>query len=663
MSVIDTIISNTDIVDYINRYTELKKVGNTYRGRCPLHNGDNKNSLTVFENDNSFYCFSCGNGGNIINFVTEQENCSYSEAIELLALENNIEIKDETYLKEKEIYQANQGIAFRCYKKLDIVRDYLIQERGLTNETMDAFYLGYESNSIGKAIVIPLHDRNGRIVAFCKRYLGDITPKYVNSPNNDMYQKGEFLFNSYRARKMLQNYQRLYICEGYIDAMSAYQQDVACVAYCGSELTKGQINEIREIIKHTRNATIMYAPDNDDVGQSKIVRTWEKFTELAPFMDVRVVKYPSDCKDFNEVLLKGGSIPELSSEPIALSAIKQLLNSCFDKQQEFAVASERIRFIKNPLIKQEVLEYLAKRWDKAVSDVKEIANIDFTDDEIVNDFKDVDKCFSDYIDLINNEGTGVGFPSVDASVKLRPSDVIFWAGYSGTYKTMVACETALYNAFRLGKNVLFFSLEMSAGSLYERLIARIMKKPTWEVEQMAKNGEQATLLLKLREKIKEKILVIDKSNLTMKDIEKYIMIANNRVLKDGQVDFVILDYFQYLNMQGFEEIAESAKYTKVLAKNNNLTFFILSQLNRTGDNFSKPTLKMLKGSGDLEASADYVVLSYTPDKDPTLPLEKREEVKNHICLLLGKARRGARVTEFELKYDSNKSMIVDLGAE
>lgn len=662
MSVIDTIIANTDIVDYINRHTDLKKVGNTYRGICPLHNGDNKNSLTVFESDNSFYCFSCGKGGNIINYVMEQENCTYNEAIELLALENNIEIKDEIYLKEKAFYETNQNTAFRCYKKLDIVREYLTKERGLTNETMDNFYLGYESNNIGKAIVIPLHDKNGRIVAFCKRYLGDITPKYVNSPNNELYQKGEFLFNSYRARKMLQNYQRLYICEGYIDAMSAFQQGLACVAYCGSELSKGQINEIRSIITHTKNVAIMYAPDNDDVGQSKIIRTWEKFNELAPNLDVRVVKYPSDCKDFNEVLLKGGSIPELPSEPIALSAIKQVLNSCFDKQQEYSVATEKIRYVKNPIIKQEILEYLAKRWDKSVSDIKDITTIDFTDDEIISDFKDVDRCFADYIDLINNEGTGIGFPSVDASIKLRPTDVIFWAGYSGTYKTMVACETALYNAFRLNKNVLFFSLEMSAGSLYERLIARVMKKPTWEVEQMAKNGEQAVILQKIKEKLNERIYIIDKSNLTMKDIEKYIMIANNRIIKNGQVDFVILDYFQYLNMNTFEEIAESAKYTKVIAKNNNLTFFILSQLNRTGNNFSKPTLKMLKGSGDLEASADYVVLSYTPDKDPDKDPIQQEEVKNHICLLLGKARRGARVTEFELKYEPSESKIVDLGA-
>ena len=566
-------------------------------------------------------------------------------------------------LYEKSLYEKNNNIALKHFKKLDIIREYLQKERGLNNDTMDSFYLGYDHNAKGKAIVIPLHDKNGRIVAFCKRYLDGTLPKYVNSKNNELYEKGEFLFNAYRAKKQLQNYQRLYICEGYIDAMSAYQQGCACVAYCGSELTKGQINEIRSMIMHVPNIVIMYAPDNDDVGQSKIYRTWEKFNALAPNMDVRVVKYPEDCKDFNDCLVKDKSIPALSSEPIALAAIKQCLNNCFDIQQEFQVASEKIRLVKNPMIKQEIIEYLAKRWNKNITDVKEIANIDFTDNELVNDFKDVDKCFSDYLDLINSDGLGIGFPSIDASFKLRPSDVMFWAGYSGTFKTMVSCEVALYNAIVLKKNVLFFSLEMSAGSLYERLIARIMAKPTYEIEQMAKDGKQAILLQRLKEKLQEHIYIVDKSNLSIKDIENYIIIANNRVVKDGKIDFVILDYFQYLQGTTFEEIAESAKYTKVIAKNHDIVFFILSQLNRTGDNYLEPTVKMLKGSGDLEASADFIALCYRPEFNPKLTAEQRADVENHIVVKIGKARRGSRANEFELKYDTNISKVVDLNAK
>lgn len=659
---VETIIASVDLVDYVSQTTNLKRVGNTYRGCCPLHEGNNESSFSIY-NDRNYYCFACGKGGNIINFVSEQEGIGYIEAVEMLAQKANIDLGKYTeWQREKSIFEKNQSIADKHYRQLDVIRDYLHDERGLTDETIDNFYLGYDNNRKGKSIVIPLHDKNGRIVAFCKRYL-DCLPKYVNSKNNELYEKGEFLFNAYRAKRQLKNFQRLYICEGYIDAMSAYQQGCACVAYCGSELTKGQINEIREMLLHVPNVVIMYAPDNDDVGQSKIQRTWEKFNELAPKLDVRVVCYPKDRKDFNEVLLAGESIPDLPSEPIALKAIKQSLDECFDKTSEFSVATGKIKMVKNPLIKAEIVEYLAKRWDKPVSDIKEITTIDFLDDEMIADFKDTDKCVADYFDLINTEGLGIGFPSIDSAMKLRPTDVVFWAGYSGTYKTMIACEVALHNAIRLKKNVLFFSLEMSAGSLYERLIARILKKSTKEVEEMAKDGQQAIILQKIKEKLQERLYVVDKSNLTIKDVEKYIILANTRIIKQGQVDYVILDYFQYLNMNTFEEMSAGAKYTKVIAKNHNVVFFILSQLNRTGDNFVKPTLKMLKGTGDMEASGDYVALAWTPAENPKLDLDEREKLQGHVCVAIGKARRGTYAREFELKYNQQEGRLMDLSVE
>lgn len=659
MSVIDTIVGSLDLIDYVSKFTRLRKSGNTYRGICPLHNGDNQSSLTIF-NDNSFYCWSCGANGNIINFAALANDITYEEAVELLALEANIDLTaDENYAREKSQYELNRKAAQKHYNQVSIIREYLHSERGLNDDTIDAFYLGYD-NSRGKAIVIPLHDKNGRIVAFCKRYLNQ-SPKYVNSKNNELYEKGEYLFNEYQAKRQLQNYQRLYVCEGYIDAMSAYQQGCACVAYCGSELTKSQILEIRQMVLHTPNVVIMYAPDNDDTGQSKIQRTWEKFNEFAPKLDVRVVRFPEGRKDFNEVLVSGGNIYDLPSEPIALTAIKQALNSCMDKQAEFGVAAEKIKAVKNPLIKGEIVEYLAKRWDKPINDVKEITTLDYLDDEVVADFKDADGGFADYLTLINTEGHGIGFPTIDEAIRLRPTDVVFWAGYSGTFKTMVACEVALYNAVRLKKNVLFFSLEMSAGSLYERLISRIMGMSSAQVQQMAQNGKQAVILQKVKEKLQEHIWVVDKSNLTMKDIERYVTIANTRVIKDGKVDMIILDYFQYLNMNTFEEIAEAAKYTKTIAKNNDLVFFILSQLNRTGDNYLRPTLKMLKGSGDLEATGDYVVLAWRPEFDPKLTVQEQDEMRGRLSLYLGKARRGSRANEFELLYNPEKSRLEDIG--
>jgi DNA primase len=228
---------------------------------------------------------------------------------------------------------------------------------------------------------------------------------------------------------------------------------------------------------------------------------------------------------------------------------------------------------------------------------------------------------------------------------------------------MVAVEVALHNAIRLNKNVLVFSLEMSAGSFYERIIARIMKKSIYELRDMVKNGQQAVILQKIKDKLKEKILIIDKSDLSIKDVEERIALANTRMWKDGQTDFVILDYFQYLRASDFNEQEMAAKYTKVIAKKYNVIFFILSQLNRTGDSYKKPSIKMLKGSGALEASGDYVCLSWTPAQDPDITPEQYDAAKNHICMTIGKARRGALASDFELEFHPEISTIKDLSVK
>lgn len=658
-SAVDSIIENMDIVDYISNITKLRKSGNTYRGVCPLHGGKNTNSLAVYPEDNSFCCFSCGKGGNIITFVSELENISYSEAIEMLAREANIDIsKDEDYQRQKTLYEKNQSIANKCYSKQAVIAEYMQQKRGITKETLDAFYVGYD-NSRSKAIIIPLHDKNGRIVAFVKRNL-DVLPKYVNSTNNELYDKSEFLFNQYRAKSMISKSQKLYIVEGYIDCMAAYQQGLACVAYCGSELTKGQISDIKDMVKYNPNTVIMFAPDGDNAGQSKIPRVMEKFKTIAPKLDVRVVQMPKDCKDFDDCLVAGYEIESLESIPIEFAAIKLLLDGCIDVQQEYNVASDFLKNIRNPINKADIVSWLAKRWNRAIEDVKLLTSIDSTSEEILKEFKTVDDGFSEYMDLISEATLGIGFASIDSAMELRSDDVVFWAGCPGTYKTMFAVETALHNAVRMNHNVLVFSLEMSAGAFYERIIGRLMHKSIFEVKEMAKNGQQAMILQKIKEKLKEHILIIDTSNLSMQDIEERIALANTRVWKEGKTDLVIIDYFQYLRADTFEEQSKAAKYTKVLAKKFNTMLFILSQLNRTGDNYLRPTVKMLKGTGDLEASGDYVVLAWKPDSDPKLTPDQYMDVKNHICVYIGKARRGSLATDFEFIFIPEESTIKDL---
>ena len=107
-TVVETIIASVDLVDYVSQSTIIKRVGNTYRGCCPLHEGNNESSFTIY-NDRNYYCFACGKGGNIINFVSEQEGIGYIEAVEMLAQKANIDLgKDTEWQREKSIFEKNQ---------------------------------------------------------------------------------------------------------------------------------------------------------------------------------------------------------------------------------------------------------------------------------------------------------------------------------------------------------------------------------------------------------------------------------------------------------------------------------------------------------------------------------------------------------------------------
>ena len=239
-----------------------------------------------------YYCFSCGSTGNAIHFLSAIDQISFNDALEKIAEINSFDIgKNEEWKKQKTHTEEHDNKARYFHSKLDKVTEYL-KKRGLTDETITEFQLGYNDNisfrSGGKekntsGISIPLRDKNGRTIAFAYRTFGDI--KYVNSSNSDFYIKGDYLFNADKAKKMIKDC--LYICEGYFDVMSAYQQGLPCVAYAGSMLTKGHIQAIKELCNHKENVTLYLAPDNDDAGLSAVERMREKLKILN--MAVRVV--------------------------------------------------------------------------------------------------------------------------------------------------------------------------------------------------------------------------------------------------------------------------------------------------------------------------------------------------------------------------------------
>jgi replicative DNA helicase len=211
----------------------------------------------------------------------------------------------------------------------------------------------------------------------------------------------------------------------------------------------------------------------------------------------------------------------------------------------------------------------------------------------------------------------------------------------------------------MGNRVLFFSLEMSAASLYERIIAKLLGISTDELAEKVKTDENEILRIKVQieQTHKDKLFIIDKNDLSMDDVLEKINTLN--MYLDKPVDMVIIDYIQYVKMGSgeYKDFAIGVRKLKLIAKETNAVILALSQMNREADVFSRPTFKMLRGGGDLEATADICALFWRPGENQKLSLEEQDSLRNVIMCAIDKARRGVRVREFELIMEPEKSRI------
>lgn len=305
MDVIDALLYKIDLVDLVSKDVELTPSnGGVYRGCCPLHGGDNPTSFVVW-NDNRFYCHSCGRTGNAIDYFAEKNGLPFYQAVEKLAEDYEVEVNNEEYQRQKNIYRDNTILANRFHHKVDVVREYLNVKRNISDEMIDEFMLGYDDgNFLGmetSGIVIPIQDSYGRYCGFSKRRLDTSTKgKYRNTKESPdgVFRKREILFNYHRAIKLIKKTNTLYIAEGYLDVISAHQQGLACVGYLGGKMTKEQIKLLWELQKLYKDSiTFILAVDNPDIdptGRKAIVATRESVQRYAPKLNMKVIRYPRE---------------------------------------------------------------------------------------------------------------------------------------------------------------------------------------------------------------------------------------------------------------------------------------------------------------------------------------------------------------------------------
>jgi DNA primase len=347
---IQQITSRIDIIDIVGEFVKLKKRGTNYLGNCPFHN-EKSPSFTVSPVKEIYKCFGCGKSGNSITFLMEHEKYSYVEALRWLAARYNIEIEEtETSPEQKILVQTSDSLyainhfaqKFFSTQLLDseegknIALSYL-QERGFRKEIIEKFQIGYNpdsrtaltealianqfnptllpktglvSNRNGDElvdnyrgrIIFPIHGNTGKVIGFGARVIGksDRGPKYINTPENEVYSKSKILYGSYFARMAIDKADECLLVEGYTDVVSLHQAGIEnVVASGGTSLTTEQLRLIK---KYTQNLTIIY--DGDSAGVKAALRGLDMALEEG--LNVRLVLIP-DNEDPDSYVNKVGT--------------------------------------------------------------------------------------------------------------------------------------------------------------------------------------------------------------------------------------------------------------------------------------------------------------------------------------------------------------------
>ena len=338
---INDLLARTDIIDLIDARVKLKKQGKNYHACCPFHN-EKTPSFTVNGEKQFYHCFGCGAHGNAIDFLMNFDKLEFVETVEELAAMHNLEIPYETGTglsqierhQRQNLYQLMDGLNGFYQQSLSLpvagpARAYL-EKRGLSPEIVARFAIGFAPpgwdnalkrfggnndnrqllldagmlvrNDNGRVydrfrerVMFPIRDKRGRVIGFGGRVLGNDTPKYLNSPETDIFHKGRQLYGLYEAQQHTPEPARLLVVEGYMDVVALAQYDINyAVASLGTSTTA---DHIQLLFRVTNNVICCY--DGDRAGRDA---AWRALETALPYM--------SDGRQLRFMFLPEGEDPD-----------------------------------------------------------------------------------------------------------------------------------------------------------------------------------------------------------------------------------------------------------------------------------------------------------------------------------------------------------------
>jgi DNA primase len=415
---IQQILSRIDIIEIVGSFVKLKKRGANYLGLCPFHN-EKSPSFTVSPTKEIYKCFGCGRSGNTIGFLMDLEKYSYVEALRWLANKYNVEIAetevspeiklvrqaaDSLYIINSFAQQFFSNALFNTEEGTDIALSYL-KERGFREDIINKFQLGYNPaarDEFAKAalaaqynteylqksglvvvrddrpadnyrgrIIFPIHNQSGKVLGFGARVIkaNDKSPKYINTPENEIYVKSRILYGSYFARMAIDKADECLLVEGYTDVVSLHQAGVEnVVASGGTSLTRDQLRLIK---KYTNNLTIIY--DGDNAGIKAALRGLDLALEEG--LNVKLVLIP-DKEDPDSYVNKVGveAFTEFVKKNKKDFILFQLEVSLADAGNDSAKKSAIVNQVAETISKINKTEEFTRRQDyiKQVSEILKI---------------------------------------------------------------------------------------------------------------------------------------------------------------------------------------------------------------------------------------------------------------------------------------------------
>ena len=355
---IQEVKDKADIVDVISEHIVLKKKGKEFVGICPFHD-DSKPSMTVSPAKQFYYCFSCGAGGNSIKFLMEFTRNNFTDVVLSLAKKNDINVINVDG-PQQEIYKKQLSKREELYKILRVTKEwfksqlnnslgkeahhYLTSQRNLNIKNINDFELGYAPNSwndlfnylskvekfplklilsaglvvskdntdkvydrFRNRLIVPIFDMQGRVVAFGGRSLDGQEPKYLNSPETEVFEKGKMLFAFDKASSNIRKRDKAVVVEGYFDVISLHSKGITnSVASLGTALNKYQISQL---CRCTDNKNIIINFDSDNAGRLATKRVINEVESLSLHdqINLKILQIKS-FKDPDEYLK--GNTPE-----------------------------------------------------------------------------------------------------------------------------------------------------------------------------------------------------------------------------------------------------------------------------------------------------------------------------------------------------------------